>query len=349
MPFSSTPQIAVSWHGLPFYAARLIRAGIQSLNEPVAVIATFPKQNRDDLEEELGQSVYWIDSKKHYSWQDLALEIPEIYFQSGWLSKAFNSLGHEVQQGRGSVICLSDNIWEGGLKQWAGALLFRLKYKSNYKAFWVPGEAGTQYCQKLGINKSSVYRGMYGADPVIFASGLPIQQRKKQFLFVGQLIERKGIDLLINSFNIFSQDFPEWTLLIIGDGSLYFEPNNNRIRFEKFQPARQIAVKMRESRFLILPSLQEHWGLVVHEASLSGCGLLVSESVGATPDLVTLNNGFVFQTNSVSSLHNAIVKAATMNDFELSKILTENKIASAKFGPHSWSKSFVQIIHDIRS
>lgn len=353
MQISPKPKIVISWHGLPFYAARLIRSGIQSLDEPVAVIATFPKQNRDDLEAELGQSVYWLDSAKQYSWQDLGLEIPEIYFQSGWLSTAFNSLGHEVYQNKGSVICISDNLWEGSLKQWVSVLLFQLKYRSYFKAFWVPGEAGTRYCQKLGIRKNNIYRGMYGADPSIFLSGLPIQQRKKQFLFVGQLIKRKGIELLINSFEIFSKDFPEWTLLVVGDGPLYSKLdaklNGDSTKIEKFQPARQIAAKMRESRFLILPSFQEHWGLVVHEASLSGCGLITSESVGSAPDLVTLNNGYIFRVNSVTSLHNALVKAATMNDFELNKILAENSIVSAKFGPHSWAKSFIQIIQDIRS
>ena len=352
MRVNSKPKIVISWHGLPFYAARLIRAGIQSLDEPVAVIATFPRQNRDDLEEELGQSVYWLDSAKRYSWIDLGLEIPEIYFQSGWLSTAFKSLGYEVHQNRGSVICLSDNLWEGGLKQWAGALLFQLKYRAYFTAFWVPGEAGTRYCQRLGISKHDIYCGMYGADPSVFLSGMPIQDRKKQFLFVGQLIERKGIELLINAFDIFSKNFPDWELLVIGDGPLYSKLDaklDNNVKVEKFQPARHIAARMRESRFLILPSLQEHWGLVVHEASLSGCGLIASESVGAAPDLVTLNNGYVFRSNSVSSLHNAMVKAATMNDFQLNNILAENSTVSAKFGPHAWAKSFSQIIHDIRS
>ena len=78
---------------------------------------------------------------------------------------------------------------------------------------------------------------------------------------------------MIKVFNQFNQRYPDWKLHVIGKGELVDEllkvPNSI---YEGFKKPEDVAKSLRSSRFLILPSHEEHWGLVVHEAALSGSG-----------------------------------------------------------------------------
>ena len=338
-------RIAISWSRLPPYAARLIRAGIHNLGEPVEIIASKPVALIDEVENIIGQPINWVDSNQKISWLDLGLNIPEIFFQSGWLSQAFQNLGQEVHQNGGQTICFADNSWKNTPRQWLGAIAFRIRYLQYFNAVWVPGNSGRQLMKFYGMPANKIYQGMYGADPEVFFSEASLTTRKKKFVFVGQLIKRKGINLLIRAFSKFHQQHSEWKLHVIGQGELIDELLDiPGIEVEGFKPPSYVANVLRESKFLILPSNEEHWGLVVHEAALCGCGLIVSDAVGASWDLVGDRNGIVFKTNCEGSLYEALAKAASFTETELELISTESQIKAAQFGPPRWSKTFVQII-----
>lgn len=338
-------RIAISWHGLPPYAARLIRTGVQSLGESVHIIASKPPALVDEVEQTLGQPVHWIDTAKTCSWSDLGLSTPEIFFQAGWLSKAFRNLGREVHQNGGRVVCLSDNSWKNYPRQWLGAIVFRMRHRPIFHAIWVPGHSGISLCRFFGMSRDRIYQGMYGADPEIFSSGVPLAEREKKFIFVGQLIERKGIDILVEAFSEFHKRHSDWSLHIIGSGPLAHLLNVPGIKVEGFQLPKYVANIMRQSRFLILPSKEEHWGLVVHEAALSGCGLIVSRSVGASFDLVSNANGIIVTTGSVKSLYQALVKSASLTQAELNQIFSESQRVASKFGPHAWAETLSKIVN----
>ena len=279
---SEQPRIAIAWNGLPFYAARLIRAGIEQLGKPVTVIGSQPAVPITGMEAALGQKIYWLNTAKSCSWSDLQVPVPEIFFQTGWAYPGFNSLGREVRQHGGKVVSMVDNCWKNNSRQWLGAVIFRLNYQPWFDAVWVPGRSGFQLCRFFGMSENRIYQGMYGADPDVFTSGSPLSERNKQFLFVGQLIERKGVKLLVEAFQRFREQFPDWTLKVIGSGPLASFLDCPGITVQGFQQPPVVAQIMRQSRFLILPSYEEHWGLVVHEAALSGCGLIVSyDELGA--------------------------------------------------------------------
>ena len=61
-----------------------------------------------------------------------------------------------------------------------------------------------------------------------------------------------------------------------------------------------------------MPSLEEHWGLVVHEAALSGCALLLSNRVGAKEDFLEEGvNGLSFDPYSVEDMAEKFAEAMT--------------------------------------
>ena len=81
-------------------------------------------------------------------------------------------------------------------------------------------------------------------------------------------------------------------------------------RFIGFKNQHELSRYYHASDALVLPSRSgETWGLVVNEGLLHGLPCIVSEAVGCAPDLVIPGiTGEVFETNSASSLRNALIR-----------------------------------------
>ncbi|EKV00167.1 glycosyltransferase [Leptolyngbya sp. PCC 7375] len=340
-------DIAISWHRLPPYAAHLITAGIKAVDLSVHVVASKPLNLLAEVEGVISQPIYWIDSSGDCSWASLGLPVPKLFFQAGWLSPAFKRLGMEVKQAGGRVVCFSDNSWKNTPRQWLGSLGFRAKYLKQFDAVWVPGRSGTNLMEFYGVPKDKIYQGMYGSNPNVFTPGISLEERPKRFIFVGQLIERKGVSTLLEAFQKFRQQFPDWKLHIIGGGPLELPLDDSQIDCEGFSSPHRVAEAMRNSRFLILPSLEDHWGLVVHEAACSGCGLIVSEAVGAAPDLVNKDNGYAFKPSSVESLTTALTEAAKKDVRQLQIAHKTSLSLASQFGTNIWPEVFKTIINDL--
>jgi len=101
---------------------------------------------------------------------------------------------------------------------------------------------------------------------------------------------------------------------------------------------------MRNARFLVLPSRDDHWGLVVHEAALSGCGLIVSSAVGAGMDLVQADNGRIFTSGNVAELEKSLVWSLTRNAEELANVQDCSLKLGALFGPSRWLLAFKKLV-----
>ena len=110
-----------------------------------------------------------------------------------------------------------------------------------------------------------------------------------------------------------------WTLDLYGSGPLRNKiPTGEGIAVHDFMQPEQLAEIYRQSRCFALPSIREHWGVVVHEAALSGCVMLLSDCIGAGADfLLTGRNGFSFRPKSVESIASAMRMVYAMTDDEL--------------------------------
>ena len=76
-----------------------------------------------------------------------------------------------------------------------------------------------------------------------------------------------------------------------------------RIRMLGFVNQSQLPAVYRGADLFVLPSLYEPFGLVVNEAMLCGCAIVVSDRVGAKYDLVREGeNGYVFPAGNVDDL-----------------------------------------------
>ena len=94
----------------------------------------------------------------------------------------------------------------------------------------------------------------------------------------------------------------------------------DRVRFLGFANQTQLPAIYTASDLLVLPSTYDAFGVVVNEAMLCGCPVIVSDSVGAARDLVLEGEtGFVYPCQHVEALAR-LLKDAASDRGELSKM-----------------------------
>jgi glycosyltransferase involved in cell wall biosynthesis len=136
----------------------------------------------------------------------------------------------------------------------------------------------------------------------------PRSSEEMRFLFVGRLIERKGLDVLLQAF----ERFPGGELWIAGDGPLgetaaAAAARDPRIRVLGHVDGQDLPALYGDVDALVVPSLYEPWGLVVHEGLGNGLPVIASDQVAAADDLVDPGaNGYVVPTGSAEALASAM-------------------------------------------
>jgi glycosyltransferase involved in cell wall biosynthesis len=135
------------------------------------------------------------------------------------------------------------------------------------------------------------------------------------FTFVGRLLEQKGIDTLLDAFELVHEKFPRAALAIVGDGPERAIVDKAAARFPGRiwvagrEGSAGVISWLRASDVFVLPSRDEHWGLVVNEAMTCGLPVIVSDVCGCVEDLVFPGrNGFTFPVNNADELAKALLQ-----------------------------------------
>jgi glycosyltransferase involved in cell wall biosynthesis len=103
------------------------------------------------------------------------------------------------------------------------------------------------------------------------------------------------------------------------------------IHFLGFLQEDGVARALASSLALILPSVEEQWGLVVNEALAMGVPVLVSDNAGARDVLVrTAVNGYVFEPDNAAGLAQLMLRLAA-DEIEWRR-LSEGAVAAAPAG-----------------
>lgn len=142
---------------------------------------------------------------------------------------------------------------------------------------------------------------------------IPPENRDDIVLYVGSLIERKGVRYLINAMHHVLQRFHKYRLVVVGNGperpKLGKLADNmgisDRVAFVGFQRYSEVRYWMQHAKLLVLPSLEEAQGVVLLEAMACGTPVVAS-SVGGIPDVVTPEVGILVPPADPDALSNAI-------------------------------------------
>jgi len=140
-------------------------------------------------------------------------------------------------------------------------------------------------------------------------------------LFSGKLVQRKGVDLLIDAVQKLAQQCQQPVdLVLLGDGELREQlecaarEKSVAVHFVGFQNQTKLSPYYHAADMLALPSREsETWGLVVNEALHHGVPCVVSDKVGCAPDLVIPGQtGEVFSHTEPMGLHTAMSRGLTL-------------------------------------
>jgi glycosyltransferase involved in cell wall biosynthesis len=122
-----------------------------------------------------------------------------------------------------------------------------------------------------------------------------------RFIFVGSLIQRKRVDLIITSLSRL-RDF-RFELHVIGDGPLMGDLRRlaeahlpGRFKFHGVLPISEIDGHVSKADCLLLPSRHDGWGAVVSEALMVGTRAICSSRCGSKEIIAASGAGEIFDT-----------------------------------------------------
>ena len=135
-------------------------------------------------------------------------------------------------------------------------------------------------------------------------------------LFSGQLIERKGCDILLKAFAKVVSRHPHARLLLLGDGpqratleGMVPDALRDHVVFLGHREPHELPDIFAAAHVFCLPSRHDGWGVVINEAIGAGLPVVVSEAVGAGHDLVRDGvNGYLIRTGDHAQLAEALVR-----------------------------------------
>ncbi|HEX8295725.1 MAG TPA: glycosyltransferase family 4 protein [Chthoniobacteraceae bacterium] len=158
-----------------------------------------------------------------------------------------------------------------------------------------------------GIPADRIWIVPYGADPTIFRS-LPEASAPSEFriVFAGQIGLRKGLQTLLDALTAGAH--ADWQMHFYGaklseaDHDLAAYKGATPLTFHGPVSQNELATAFRSASVLVLPSLEEGFGLVVPQALSCGLPAIVSDRVGAKDLLRHRENGSVFATANAETL-----------------------------------------------
>lgn len=334
----------IFWHGFPV-CGLLLKGVAAEFGKDVIICGTRNAVPFENLEETLGHEIIWFeDSNDIWKQREKFLD-RNLIIHSGWSFDGWKQYDQLMKKLTGAkVVVMADNRFRGSIKQYLGTIWFRLFLKKYFDAALVPGKSGQKLMRFLGMEKLRIFTGLYGAYEGIYHETLPISQRPNEFLFVGQLIKRKSVDVLIEAFNNYRSKGGKWDLRIIGSGPLQEIVKGDGIFYENSAQPQVVAQKMNNSRVLILISRDDNWGTVVCEAAACGMNLITSRGVGASDDLVRSGeNGVILDKITPSEMEKALFYCENMSKENLEKGSEISKRLASEYNSVSFLDVFKKI------
>lgn len=250
--------------------------------------------------------------------------LPEYQYRESWIA----GLGAKIN---GSKIIAWSEVWDWPHSAMHERALNRLLSTGmNYltDCFIVPGKKSENYLEAIPLMPTREIFQAPNAPNIKPKNGdYESIDDKKQILFLGQVVERKGVHDVIQSLNYVDTDH-EIELIIAGVGDPdYIETleriSDSRVKFLGWVPDESVMSLYSSADVYVLPSLQDPYPLSVVEAMSEGTPTIISEGVGEAGDLVRDGvSGEVVATKSPEEIGKAISRI--INYKRYSDRLSEN-------------------------
>lgn len=207
---------------------------------------------------------------------------------------------------------VDDRGWRGALKRGLYKL-HALRWSRRLDFLLLTGQRSRDWFVERGFRQEKIFPYGYFVDwpqsgSAVDTPALDPKPYRSEWLFVGQLLPRKGLDLLLYSLANFREE--QWRLRVVGvgrDERVYRQLAEglglaNHVDWLGSVSNDSIKGLMVASDALILSSRYDGWGAVVNEALSVGTPVLVSDACGAAELVAGSERGGVFKAESVPAL-----------------------------------------------
>ena len=220
---------------------------------------------------------------------------------------------------------VNDDGFVGVLKQSLYSFLIFIR-KKRINGILAIGNGACEWYARKGFDKHKIFPFAYFlSDTILKTKSTSNKDPIFKFIFVGELIKRKNVYLLIDALSLLKikEDFK---LEIIGGGPLRKDLINyakkilpNKVTWINAMPISKIPNKISNADCLVLPSYFDGWGAVVSESLMVGTPVICSNKVGSSQIVKKSRFGYIFKNNNISDL-----------SLKLKKMIQQGKISKKK-------------------
>lgn len=193
-----------------------------------------------------------------------------------------------------------------------------------------PGQRNLDYLRSCGVGRGRTSWMPHCVDNARFSADAAALERQAEsarrrlcigeadvaFLFAGKLVPWKDLGSLVQAFRTLRSSPARTHLIIAGSGPMdadlrQLAAGDPQVHFLGFRNQTEMPLTYRLGDALVLPSTRETWGLAVNEAMACGRPVVVSDSVGCSPDLAS-DASFArrFGAGDVASLSRTLAELA---------------------------------------
>lgn len=276
---------------------------------------------------------------------------PDVIIVEGFGRWAPAGIIYSILHRKRLLMFYERTAWTERKAGWWRTLYRRLAGKA-VDCFLSNGALSEQYLREnLGFSSAPIIRGCMSTDSFYLHHDVEaeLEARHKadretecrngkgiRFLYVGRIVERKGIRQLLEAWEIHHQSYSNDTLTLAGEGILLNEMrerygDDKGIIMAGYVSYDRIYSYYRECDVVVQPTLEDNWSLVIPEAMSCGRAVMCSIYNGGYPELVKDSvNGYSFDPLDKEDFVNAFAKFHSAN---LLKMGRQGMMIEKNFSP----------------
>jgi len=243
----------------------------------------------------------------------------------------------------------------GWLKRLRGRV-FAARWAKRFAFVLAIGGVGCEFFEQIGFPRKQIVPFGYFLDVPPLSETAPSRSSVRasdgivRFVSAGQLIRRKGIDLLVKA----CARLPAtgWRLDIYGDGperqaldQVVRELKlSERIVFHGVMPSDEVRNAFAEADCALLPSRFDGWGMLVNESLAVGTPVICTDTCGAAAIVTDARSGSVVPSDREAPLAAALAAAVANGPVQLQTRIAINTSVAEHASAAAAAKHFMETV-----